>query len=600
MPVSLRRLRQFVRRGSWFIGAWFLCSTVAHALPGGTLLDGRYTGWIKLDAAQERIALVVDIFQESPENFTIAPSRNAIFKLSLGGYNTHEYFTETFKDIHSDFDNGTLTLDEPNNDLLITAEVQALGSAPLLVGKVFIRSSAVWGTVYLKYETDEPEERSSSGAIPRDEEPGSGGGGAPGEPDAGQGVTPETAPFIPLLEGQYVGLCNGGTAALQIQTVRGLNTKSRTGKDRFGLGPHYGIVGRLSGISPDVCGTIPKGLWCNHFNYDEGSYNLYQGKLVLKGRRSTDACDIHQGEIKCRIQLQGGVGICTLKKTTLAVQAPRFFARAYHLSVTADQEAVLPEAAPPANADLTAALRGTFSGYLHNETNDTYQVFQLNVFPYSTTNNPHNLNQMTISTTSSAYFGGDVKGSYSTQRFEPRSFYLRPGFTLSGPSSDAFIAIQQWQTGLIRGIWYSHNFGRVGTVELVKSALPAANSSMVMIKNFAGQFKGTAVVGSSVKRWIELLFPVQPNLADENVIEFEGSQQSLTGISAIQIIEKGSFDPYTGRMGWIYARGGAETFISAYLDPSDQLKIYWPPAPDVFGALMADFEFDTYKRIKLP
>lgn len=564
---------------------------------GGALLDGRYIGWIKFDSAKERIAVVTDIFQESPEDFTLDPSRNAIFKMSLGGYNTHEYYTETFKDIHSDFDNGTLTLDESNNDLLITAEVHALGATPIIVGQVFVRSSAVWGTLYLKYETDEPDARLRR-TTSNDEPGGSGSDGEPGEPGEDEpGEQPETSPFIPLLEGQYVGLCNGGPAALQIQTVRGLKTRAQKDFDTYGLSAHYGIVARISGSG---CGTVPEGFWCNNFNYAEASYNIYKGELVLKGQHSSDRCEIRQGEVKCRIQVQGGAKVCVLKKTG-NIAGPRFFTRRFHLSPTANQTTKLPEAAPPKNAALTAALRGTFSGYIHNETNDTYQAIQLNVLPYSTTNNPHNLNQMAVATTSSVYLGQDASGSFTTQRFEPRSFYIRPGFSLSASKSDGFLSIptiDDWQTGFIRGIWYSHNFGRVGTVELIKGPLPKADPSMAMVQNFAGQYRGGSP--APVKRWIELNFPAQPNLQEEHVITFDGSQQSIVGITAVQNIEKGTFDPYTGRFAWIYSHGGGETFISAYLSPSSDLRIYWPPSPGVFGVLMVDFGFETYKRLKLP
>lgn len=125
---------------------------------GGELKHGRYVGWIQFDDHSERLALTADFFLESPEDFTQFPSLNAIFKMSLGGYNSDEYMTETFTDLRYDFDNGGLTLDEPANDLVMTSEVHTMGSSTLIMGEVFIRSSAVSGKLYLKYE---PEKRTS-------------------------------------------------------------------------------------------------------------------------------------------------------------------------------------------------------------------------------------------------------------------------------------------------------------------------------------------------------------------------------------------------------------------------------------------------------
>jgi len=540
---------------------------------GAEMKEGRYVGWVKLPEANERIALVADIYRESPEDFTQFPTRNALLKLSLGGYNTHEYLTFNYKDIQYDFDNGDLTFDEPDKDLVITAKVQATETQSYLVGDVFVRSSAVWGTLYLKYETDEPAEA--------------------GEVDPGAG---ETAPFTGALEGQYEGTCAKNHAVLQLQTLRGLKTKQQTIVDKNGLGSEYGIVGRMSGNAPDVCGEIPAGshLYCTTRNYGGGSYNPWLGTVTLQSLRATESCTLHGGEIRCRITLPGKeLQDCVMKKAP-ETRAAKFFRRSMHLSPDAAQMAELPAPAAPKHADLAAALKGKYSGYLHNETNDTYQSVVLNVVPYAASNNPHNPNQMMVSSTLSAYLGEGLTGPFTTQTFVSRSFYLRPGFTLSGENADTFVSISEWKQGFVRGTLYSHAFGKVGTVELVKGALPPASGAR-FVDSFTGAYSGTR---SGNKRFVQLHFPAQPDDLVRNVVKFTGTLQGAVGIIATEHTDGGSFDPYTGKLGWLITRGEYATFISAYMESADVLKLYWPPAPDRFGVWMEDFVYDPFQRVK--
>lgn len=552
---------------------------------GGELKHGRYIGYIKLDNTNEKVAVVADFYLESPEDLRLFPRLNALFKIGLGGYNTHEYFTEIFEDIRYDFDNGVLALDEPNSDVMMTAQVHTMGSNTFIMGQVFIRSSAVSGTVHLQFETDEP-----------DDDDGPGGGGDDDEPGDDDG----DVPFIPLLEGQYEGRCGASRAAMQIQTVRGL-TSADAGSEPPGISHHYGIAARLAYKDSSLCGSSSNnGIWCTYYNYSSASYNPYLGKIVFHGNRSSQDCTLHQGELTCRIPNRDGVDECVLQKTNMQIAPPRFYARAYNLRPTADQMRELPPAAPPQNTALSAALRGMFAGYLHNETNDTYQVIRLNVMPYSSTDNPHNPNQMMVTTTSISHLDRAATGDFVTQRYEPRSFYLRPGFTLNGQSSDSYINVVEWKQGFIRGVMYSHAFGRVGTVQLVKDTLPSIPSAAKIVRNFVGEFDGPLASNGSVirQRWFKLLFPAQPTDLSNNLIKFKGAFQALVDVTAIEDINDGTYDPYTGRIGWIIARDTDSTLVSGTVDNDAVVKLFWPPAPNVFGVQTSDYKFDTFRKLR--
>lgn len=543
---------------------------------GGELKHGRYIGWIRLTDTGERIATVADFFLESPEDLTQFPRLNAIFKLSLGGYNTHEYVTELFENLRYDFDNGALTFDSPKNDLMMTTEVHQVGSKTKIMGQVLVRSSAVFGTVELTLESDEPEDD-------EDGEPG----------------TEEAGPFVPLLSGQYEGTCeNDKRAMIQIQTVRGLKTIWQGETDTNSLGRYYGIVGRLAYKNSLMCGDLGPRTWCTLYNFGGGSYNLFLGKLNLHGARASEECGLRKGELTCRIRVQGKSFDCKMKRTDAGIQPAKFFPRKYHVSATSAQKEELPPADPPKNKELLEAVRGTFSGYLHNETNDTYQLVRLNALPFNFSDNPHNPNQMMVTTTAAMHLERTKEGPFSTQRYEPRSFYIRPGFTLAGPSTDSFIDIVEWKRGYARGIWYSHAFGKVGTVQLVKGEAPPFPSGAKVLKSFAGEFGGPVAPDGTVAklRWFKFLFPAQPTDLTEHLIRYTGSYQPVVGITGVHDIERGTFDPYTGLFGWVITRGEAATFSHGVVADDGDIKMYWPPAPDIFGAQTADYRYETFRR----
>lgn len=534
------------------------------------LKQGRYIGWVYLNEAKERVAVVTEFLLESPEDLTQFPRLKAIFKLSLGGYNTHEYFTETFEDIQYDFDNGVLTLDAPNNDLMMTAQVSKEGSDTIIKGQVFVRSSALFGSLYLKQESDEPGDDEES------------------IPEPPEGID---RPFVPLLEGQYEGACDGKSAMFQFQTVRGLKTIWQQETETSSIGRYYGIVGRLGFKNSEMCGRLGPKQWCTLFNYGGASYNFYLGGLNLYSDTSAEECTLKQGNLKCRIRRSTTTLTCEMKKKNSVIKPATFFLRKFQLRPTLEQKAELPPPEPPKNLALSTALRGTFAGYLHNETNDTYEVVRLNVLPFSSTENPHNPNEMMVTSSASIYLDHTQTKNFITQRYGPRSFYLRPGFILDGPKTDSYINILEWKQGYIRGEWYSHAFGKVGTVQLVKGELPPLPSGAKLVSSFVGEFKGPE---NASDLWFRLLFPTQPSDLIDHLIRFTGSYQ-LINISAIHNIERGTFDPYTGVFGWINSRDDASTFVSGIVN-DQSLKLFWPPAPHLFGATTNDYDYVTYKR----
>ena len=536
---------------------------------GGELKQGRYVGYIKLDDTGEKVALIGNTFIVQPEDFTKFPKLNAIFTMFLGGYGAPEYVTETFEDIRYDFSNGQLSLDEPENDLVITAEINDTPSTHV-VGQVWIRSAARSGTICIEYESDEP-------------------GGGEGCPDDGE-------PFMSSLRGQYEGFCGTERAAIQITTGKGL---AEGGSQR---GLHgYGIAARLAFDQPDVCGEdgmiSGSPVWCVSRTFTSGEYNHFAGKLTLSNARITTSCTLEKGRLRCGIQTIAGPVSCDLQKTDLATLPYRSFGRSSSVRTTADERLPLPEPAPPKHTELVQALRGQFYGYIHNELTNRYQPLRLNVIPTVATINPHNENEIFVSTTAVTHFGRTMSQDFWPQQLEKRSFYLRPGFTLESPNTDGFLQIIDWRKGYITGVWYSHAYGRVGTVQLVKgTALPTLDEAAKVTPSIDGQFRGPSMSSTSDLRWtFASAIPTQPVGRKQSTFSFEGSTLLSGGIIPPIRVALGTYDIYTGALSWLSAED-APRMVMGQVDDTGQMSLLWPGA-SIWGVRMSNYGFVPFRRL---
>ncbi len=544
-----------------------------HSGHGGSakLQQGRYTGYIKIEDQTQKFALQADFFLESPEDLTLFPRLNTILKISLGGYNTTEYVTQVFKNVRYDFDNNVLTLDEPSNDLVISAQVHSMNGRTHIEGNVWVRSAAKNGKLILESESDEPGEFTRLSITNEDD-----------------------VPFTPILSGQYRGQCEGNKAVFQIQTTRGLrNQDSRDGKFLF----DYEIVAYL-GYWRKNAQPSDKRPWSVYSSYAGGIYNFFIGKLLFLGPSTTGIeCNLVNGKLKCNYQSRDGKVPCEFELEKKTIQQAKKYPRLFHLNPTNDQLKELPAPSPPKNAELTKVLGGHFVGYLHHEAYDRYQPVAIHVVPSSSTDNPHNPNNIFVSTTSVLYFGKAPSDLFISQRYEPRSFYLRPGFTLSAPGTDSFIVIEDWKSGFIRGSWYSNGFGRVGTIELIKEATLILPASAKIVQPWQGEFRGVAsIVGEKIYRWFSVIFPNQPAEKIDSTVLYVGSYMNGTTIGMIKPMERGRYDPYTGALGWLFSENNGIGMVSGLVEDDGTLSMYWPPSPNMFSATMSDYKLENFKR----
>lgn len=533
----------------------------------------RYIGWIDLEEKNQRLAAVADVFVESSENYKEFPRIVASIRISLGGYNTHEYLTEKFHDLKYDYDTGNLTFLEEENSLALFTKLQSKGGRTLIAGSAIFRTSGLKGTVQLLEESDEPGDdlvASSAISAPR---PFS---------------ESESLPFVDLFEGQYEGSCNGKRAAFQIQTVRKNNANSAAST---GLEKAYEIGARLIFQESTICGPLEENQWCNRQNYHSGTYDFSTGKISFQSKQGAEFCLKNGTKLNCTFSIIDSSVPCTFEKKSMESKL-RFFPRMFHLNPSKEQREPLPEPAPPENSNLSKALSGSYQGYLHNELNDTYLPVQFDINAYSSTDNPHNPNQMSIATTASFFLGGAFNGNAIVQQLSSRSFYLRPGFLLSGPSSDFIFQINTWRTGFISGVWHSKAFGKVGSFQLIKGVPAELPKAAKTVSNFDGEFIGST---KNTKQKIRFLFPRENASSSGNVLPLTGSYQSVVGNSPIRSIEGGTFDLITQRIGWWIKQDDSFAFGVGSFQTSDQLDVFWPSLP-IFGTIVPSFEARTFLR----
>jgi len=547
---------------------------------GGELKQGRYVGHLLLDFTNQKLAVTLDTFVVQPNSLREFPVLNAIFKVSLGGFGTQEYITESFNDISYDFNHGNLTLDHPGNDMLITAEVHEMEQTTIM-GQVWIRSAAISGQIFLEYQSDEP------------------GGSAGNHDHDGTNTDQDVISFMPMLSGQYEGACGDRHAAFQIQTAKGLAPDNT-----LNTGLHdYAVMGRLAYDDASLCGTDNTSNgganWCAIRTYTKGSYNFYSGRLILSNERLSDECEVKAGRLQCRVRMLDETLECDLQKVDTQVKPWQPQTRSFHIRTTADQRSVLPQPEPPRHQDLVADLNGQFIGNLHNESTGQYQIMRLNVIASVSTDNPHNENEIFVSSTAVFHFGQALSRDFWTQQFERRSFYQRPGFTLKGGNSDGFLQIKDWRRGYIKGIWFSHAFGKVGTVELLKGAeLPPFPPQANFVKSVIGEFEGPTNRSPATDRfwWVKT---IPTNLAPQSemsTMPFTGEGHLKRGIALPIQFDRGAYDHYAGYFGWISSES-APRIITGRPEQNGDLGLIWP-GKSLFGVNISEYKYYSYERLR--
>jgi hypothetical protein len=527
---------------------------------------GSWAGSLQFEGQNKSIPVRVESFKYQPNDLDLFPQFQMHFRFNLGGLTSHEYFAQHFEHVHYDFDHGAVTLDSDNNDFIMSLTLSSSGNRPVLKGSVLSKSTGVNGQISVTFLTDEPDDSSNSSK------------------------PLESNQIIPELAGSYEGTC--GTETALVQTMRGYD---QVPDSRFPGISGYKIVSQLGFDDEDLCGPPPDASsnnekhWCIQKAFDRAEYNVATGQLALGGWGGSPPCKLIDGSLTCIIAFADRKLDCSLtKKAQGSLPEFKVFPRLFSVATTPAQRKDLPLPTPPDSKELTAALTGSYYGFLHHETLDRYQGITVKVIATVSSENPHNPNMVYISGTSILGFnnesGIETKASVP---FDRKAFYVKNGFTLDSNDSDIFIQIAGWKQGYILGTLYSRQFGKVGTVQLVKDNTPTIDAAAAFISSPLGSFIGPLNSDHKDPYWeVQLSAETQISSRNSSTVHFRGQLAADSGRLATRPIVRGEYDSFSQSVSFMTDYSGTGRFASGSFAHSG-LSLVFPSLPS-FGYIMND------------
>lgn len=555
-------------------------SGFADAAPG-PLPMGRWTGWLKIDSQQSKLAAVLDTYLYQPEDITSFPRLNMTIRIGLGGYSSAEYVSQVYEDVHYDFDHGTITLDSEENDIVLAGQVQTYNSMNVFEGTYFSRASSVGGTFSFKFLSDEPDD----------------------DPDPDHDPMLDPQPYKSTINGQYEGKCGNSDSIFQIETFRGMG--ENVDRSQPGL-IGYSMSSRLGYDDARLCSTDSSPepgvrYWCTYKAYTGGNFNFYTGSLILNGWGGTTPCTLIDGDLSCRVRYLQETQDCRFRRVDAPqINPPAYAYRRYNLNPSSDQLRPLPDPMPPENTALIQALTGAYSGYLHHELTDKYQPMKLNLLATTSSENPHIPNMVYISGAFVFVFGApSAQAPIWAQRFDRKAFYVKGGFTLDDHNSDAFLQITRWSKAYVEAVLYSRAFGRVGTVQLLKGSMPSISPQAVLIPNPLGEFEGPITTGDMNRWWwFQTVAQTQTSGREKSTFSFKGEIQTTDGIIARRPIDVGAFDFYSGAIAFTAGLGGDQERSFSGNARSDGMNLLWPGVAQ-FGIIISPTHTgDLFQKVR--
>lgn len=592
-----------------------------------TDVSGLYMGYISLPGKKIKIATEAYLYVIRGSEITEFPVMNAILKLQPGGFGSAEYISNHFKNVLYSYEQRDITLDDAANNLMVTGKIAKVDEKMRFRGNVLVRNSGVTGTIDLELvakdtaggggaegggSSDEPGDSDGS------DEPGgtTTGGGTGSDEPGGDGHTDHTAglnllddsanhdhngtgketpgtststpavdyPAMAKLAGQYSGTCDGfGAAVLQISTGRDLESNSQSIHSLS----DYRITAQLA-VKNATC----NGEYCTIRQYEEASYDIFTGSLILQSEIADDLCMMENSDLTCKTNLKNLPVTCRFKADDTTELPFKRYKKSHEFTPTAEEKQPIPAVTPPVRQEVLTALSGTFSGYLHHERLDRYQGFELTVQSTISSVNPHN-NDVVFVTATASLMIGEGKAA-SIQKLDQTSYDLALGFALLSEDSDGFLIVQEWTKGYIRGIWVSHTFGKVGIVELIKDRKPELPVTALRLGN---PFNTSTGIIRGMPWEISLFAIPQVNAQHANSMMFQGTFRDVNGITARNQIAQGAYDFYSEHLAFISDEDN-ERMVSGGINSAGQMTLFWPGSKEWGNVLTPRYDYNVFNPVQ--
>jgi hypothetical protein len=473
---------------------------------------GRYVGILKHDnLKKEQLAKLDFVVSRSAQNQL---ELRAVLSLQFGDFKSGEYVSYHYEKVRYNLLTGTLVFSETEMPFAIYVKNF---SGDDLEGEVVSLWGGKVGTLVLSRTK-------------------------PAKP---------SAPLIEPLWGEYTGKCGPEKAKLQLYTFRSTEDLAHQSQP-FAA---YFIKANLPiGCKAGSCVTL---------RFNSGAYNFYRKteQLTLVGNNRTFTCTVGDDTLQCgsvEPHIPGTIDLrsCEFKRTSFEVAEPRQLAPIENVGIfpqTDPNQTLAPQ-------QFSALQSGEYRGYVFHEYTGMYQAASLNfnVFQDGGTGGTK------IASQGKLFFG-----DHSSPEMIPYGFsenaYPNP---LAGPQNvvlsrvdaniDAVVQITSYESGVLKGIWYSLIFGRVGPFEMKLNALPTLPSGAKVVQRLTGVYRGlkTIIPSEPNSQWMIKLAVVpgtKPGFQSENPFFpnlLRGSMM-LYPITPNEALTDGSYDFYTGRFGFV-------------------------------------------------
>lgn len=462
---------------------------------------GRYVGILRHDNIKRDQLAKLDFIVSREEGNTI--HLKAVLSLYFGDFKNGDYVAYHFDNVRFNLLTQTFIFDQADQPITLIGKQTAANE---FTGEFRSAYSGEMGQVYLR--SDKP-------AVP-------------------------TLPLMETIWGEYRGKCDskvGGPRTdtiVQVYTYRSTEGASQVG-DPFRA---YKIKGFIGEYSPDGC-LFSSQRECVWGNIKSGSYNFFENRLVLFNNYKNLSCTVEPDGLNCG-------GCEPLLRASDETKGTRPFTPPAAPSSFGTAE-------PTGSAALTSdvsSIQGKYRGYLHHEFLDRYQVGSLSILTYQApgeTGTPTTLRMSAIGTLN---FGDEKSGEAISYRFKERAYpnpLISPQFVFSQAEADvdAVLQITSLGKGVVKGIWFSQLFGRVGTFEFRKDGSLKLPADAKPIETVSAHYESTdwemdLLVGLGV---------APPNTENPFApLTFQG-WTILPSITPKRHITGGSYDFYTGRIG---------------------------------------------------
>lgn len=451
-----------------------------------------------------------------------------ILSLYFGGFDSSEYTSYHFDDVTYNLLSGQIVLSQADQDLTIRSSQFGGGT---ITAKV---RSGVGGNIGALSLSRTRVQMPSASAIMKE------------------------------LGGTYVGNVNNRRSVMNLQTYRNTSDTVRIGNP-FGA---YKIKGQMAAVIPTLCPTNPSQP-CVTNQIENGSYNFFNGELVLFGSHRTESCAVEaNGDISC----EGGRYRKINSQRRAQWQVPKS----------------KPFGIAPSSTRTSFLREGLYTGYLYHEKRDMYQPASLDVLSYQNQGE----NQFLISSIASLYFG-DFNGSeILSYRFEDQKVNVLTGQMVierTEDDVDALLKITSFDSNTVIGDWYSIIHGKVGTFRMQRNSTPQLPDGAIVMDEVEGSFASLSLkldldtrLGQTPVNTENPFFP----LTFSGYFAYQGRTTSRLMISG------GSYDFYTGKIGLEIADGAR--VATGIIGRSNSIKLQWMSKG--FATLMQDPGLRSFSR----